>query len=332
MDNVNACTAMNRVKVIDFSPDFRPFPQAETAGRIEHIEYPSGVEPHVRVHLDKYAKYECDRIVITARVRSMDKLFGLANAAQLVRQEVSKEVTVFLPFLPHARQDRRVVPEDTEPLLLVRQMLGVGCNIDLVSFDVHGVRNHHRRGGRSFGPSPFHHRVLFDLVSEGRSLDDIVLVSPDHGASQRLRELVVDEVANGTPMNDGWPVNNAGMDASLTALLLRLRVLVCDKERDPSSGRIKGIRIPERDVRGATCVILDDICDGGGTFIPIAKALKERGAAKVVLCVSHGLFTKGFDALYAGGIDHIYTTDSFRDFENTERFTQIRDWSWTKLA
>ena len=47
----------------------------------------------------------------------------------------------------------------------------------------------------------------------------------------------------------------------------------------------------------AHCIVVDDICDGGGTFIGLAKLLKGRGAIKCTLAVTHGLFTKGFDKL-----------------------------------
>ena len=48
---------------------------------------------------------------------------------------------------------------------------------------------------------------------------------------------------------------------------------------------------------GRNCLIVDDICDGGGTFIPLAKKLKNAGAKTVTLYVTHGIFSKGLDPL-----------------------------------
>jgi ribose-phosphate pyrophosphokinase len=62
-------------------------------------------------------------------------------------------------------------------------------------------------------------------------------------------------------------------------------------------------------VKGKVCLIVDDICDGGRTFIGLADRLVTAGAEKVFLCVSHGLFTFGYEALMED-IQHIYTTDS----------------------
>ncbi len=63
-------------------------------------------------------------------------------------------------------------------------------------------------------------------------------------------------------------------------------------------------------MKGKYCVIVDDICDGGRTFIELAKTLKEGGAQRVVLYVTHGIFSKGIYPLEKY-IDEVYTTNSF---------------------
>ncbi len=66
------------------------------------------------------------------------------------------------------------------------------------------------------------------------------------------------------------------------------------------------------DVDGRECLIVDDLADGGRTFINLAKALKSQGAPKVFLYVTHGQFNSGFEEV-AGAVDHIYCTNSYRD-------------------
>lgn len=81
--------------------------------------------------------------------------------------------------------------------------------------------------------------------------------------------------------------------------------------------RINGtpqIRI-DGNVEGSHCLIVDDIADGGRTFIELAKKLKEKGAKGVRLYVTHGMFHFGFDELKEH-IDHIYCTNSYRDIED----------------
>ena len=69
------------------------------------------------------------------------------------------------------------------------------------------------------------------------------------------------------------------------------------------------------DVEGKECLIVDDLADGGRTFKNLAKELKEQGATKVYLYVTHGQFNYGFDELI-GMIDHIFCTNSYRDITN----------------
>ncbi|MGY0040936.1 phosphoribosyltransferase family protein [Pedobacter sp. NJ-S-72] len=60
---------------------------------------------------------------------------------------------------------------------------------------------------------------------------------------------------------------------------------MCNKVRDVSNGKIKQITVDQDDLGGKDCFIIDDICDGGATFIGVAKELKKRNAGKVSLIV-----------------------------------------------
>lgn len=82
--------------------------------------------------------------------------------------------------------------------------------------------------------------------------------------------------------------------------------VVGEKIRDQLTGEITSCKI-EGDVAGKKIMIVDDICDGGATFVGIATALKRAGAADVTLFVSHGLFTKGLQVLFDAGITRIFT-------------------------
>lgn len=79
-----------------------------------------------------------------------------------------------------------------------------------------------------------------------------------------------------------------------------------EKVRNQSTGEIEGMTL-HGEVKGLKCLIVDDICDGGMTFIKLANLLFENGAAEVNLYVSHGLFTKGIQVLKDAGINQIYT-------------------------
>lgn len=66
----------------------------------------------------------------------------------------------------------------------------------------------------------------------------------------------------------------------------------CFKKRDQATGEIKEVKLTGN-VKDKSILIVDDICDGGRTFIEVAKLLYEGGAKQVELFVTHGLFTKG---------------------------------------
>lgn len=78
------------------------------------------------------------------------------------------------------------------------------------------------------------------------------------------------------------------------------------KVRNKLTGEITGTQV-NGDYTGKSILIVDDICDGGMTFIKLAEALK--GAKEINLYISHGLFTKGIAVLYNSGINRIFTKD-----------------------
>lgn len=88
--------------------------------------------------------------------------------------------------------------------------------------------------------------------------------------------------------------------------------------------RVEGVPVIsiQGDVKNKECLIVDDLADGGRTFKFLAKALKNQGASKVFLYVTHGQFNYGFDELKET-IDHIYCTNSYKDF-NDEYVTQFQ--------
>jgi ribose-phosphate pyrophosphokinase len=83
--------------------------------------------------------------------------------------------------------------------------------------------------------------------------------------------------------------------------------IVFDKVRDPLTGTITGIELAKGTIEPRAYIILDDICDGGKTFIEVSKKLYEAGAKDVYLYVSHGIFSKGLEPLREAGIHRIFT-------------------------
>jgi ribose-phosphate pyrophosphokinase len=132
----------------------------------------------------------------------------------------------------------------------------------------------------------------FEFVEEAyKSIGNPVLVSPDAGAYKTTHEIAEKLKADLVPSN-------------------KVRV-----------GGVPVISI-QGDVKGKECLIVDDLADGGRTFKFLAEALKQQGASKVFLYVTHSQFNYGFDELKET-IDHIYCTNSYKDIEN-EFVTQFK--------
>jgi len=97
--------------------------------------------------------------------------------------------------------------------------------------------------------------------------------------------------------------------------------IVMGKTRCLDTGAITGMKVVsgEEYIKDATITIVDDICDGGRTFIETAKVLKRLGSKHIILDVSFGIFSKGKDVIYESGIDEIvskYTYSNQLDFNN----------------
>ena len=84
------------------------------------------------------------------------------------------------------------------------------------------------------------------------------------------------------------------------------------KERNQATGDIKEMWLTGS-CKDQTILVVDDLCDGGRTFVTLMDILKKQGAAHVHLFVTHGLFTKGLEVLRAAGIERIFTHEGEKE-------------------
>lgn len=95
-------------------------------------------------------------------------------------------------------------------------------------------------------------------------------------------------------------------------------VIRCSKERDLATGKITSIKIDNpQDIKDKPLLIIDDLCDGGGTFCGIAKAFKDIGVSKDRLNISviHMVNAKGIENL-SKHFNHVWFTNSYKDWDN----------------
>jgi ribose-phosphate pyrophosphokinase len=233
-----------------------------------------------------YYKYsEATEQLIIARIQRSDDFFHLALAKDALERFDPTPIHLVLPYVPYARQDRVCCKGESFSLKVFAQLIN-SLNfakvtvIDPHSAVVDGVFNRVR------SISQFEVIQSYDAFA-ARVMRGATFVSPDAGANKKTSELA------------GY-FNHASF-------------IRADKLRNLATGEILETVVYADDLGGQDVVIADDIGDGCRTFTELAKVLKAKGAGKVILYVTHGIFSKGTKVLYQNGIDEIWTTDTYYD-------------------
>jgi ribose-phosphate pyrophosphokinase len=197
------------------------------------------------------------------------EIMGLAMLKDALRLSYIP-VKLFLPYLPYSRADRAFTDGDCFGLHVFADLLNRLDFDQVITLDAHSsIAEVEIDNLLNVSAYPF----ILECVGE-----DTGILLPDKGSTKR------------------YPIRTN---------------LVAEKNRDVSTGKLTGFTVPSKDAFGKTKSILlvDDICDGGGTFIGIAEAMKDYGI-ELNLYVTHGIFSRGLTWLFSR-FNKIYTTDSF---------------------
>lgn len=229
----------------------------------------SGGEVQVKIPFISSTKsYVC----VNADIRDAEGILALALIKNAIDNQEIKNVRLSMPYVPYARQDR--VCNEGEAF-----SLKVFCDmINNMNFDKVYICDPHS----DVTPALLNNVIVNPQENCFKSVvftSDFLLISPDAGANKKTLALA----------------KRLGHDTFIRA----------DKIRDVSNGQIKET-VVYGDVEGKKCMIVDDICDGGATFIFLTQELKKKGAKEVYLYVTHGIFSKGKQVLYDAGIDKVY--------------------------
>ncbi|MBE3101465.1 MAG: ribose-phosphate pyrophosphokinase [Firmicutes bacterium] len=244
----------------------------------------NGGENHI-----KLTSHIQEQVTIEAQLKNSDYMMELLLATDALRRAGATEISLLAPYIPYGRQDRVMVLGEPLSIKVFAQLINSQNYKTVYTFDNHSeVTNALLNNCVEIS----NHRMVKTFVydEEGHS---VRLVSPDGGSLKKVFRLAQD---------------------------CNRQVITASKHRDVATGKITGTEVHARDLTGSTCVIVDDICDGGRTFVELAKALKEKGAKKVILYVSHGIFSYGTIEL-CKNIDKIYTTNCFR------RASELINWN-----
>ena len=265
--------------ILNLNKHFKPY------GTKNEIEYDyftfSGGEPHIKI-ITQFSDIE--KVIITHRIQSFNDVGLLLLAVNALKNMGVKTLDLLLPYFPAARQDRLMVSGEALSVKVYADIINSQNFNTVTVFDPHS----------EVTPALLNNCKVIDNFSfiekVTNQLDNnLVLISPDGGALKKIYKVA--------------------------AYLQNYEVIECSKSRDVKTGKLSGFKVYADDLQQQDCLIVDDICDGGGTFLGLAKELKAKNAGKLYLAISHGIFSKGFESLEKD-FQKIFTTDSFKTIEN----------------
>lgn len=262
----------------------------QNSGYLEKFKYPMG-EWQVRVRPQYISRiHAADYVVIVSRIESSDDLIQTILACDAIYKctRIEAFISLVLPYLPYARADRRFVVGDCDGLLVFSNLLDAASCDEILTLDVHSGRATTITNVENVSPKPFVIQAVTDFAKRNKAKHLNVLF-PDNGASTRYEKMLPEYIGS-------------------NRMYTKLSPWYCKKIRDPKTGKFKGFKVPH--IVDDPTIIIDDICDGGGTFIGIAHELyNAKHTAPLALYTTHGIYSKGFQAL-AECFDRLYTTDS----------------------
>jgi len=238
-----------------------------TLGQATIEEFNDG-EKNIKLHTNVRQK---DVFIIlstcpTAQYSVNDMVIELFLLIRTVKRSSARSITVVIPYYGYARQDRKTaprVPISAADIAFLLESAGIDrvLTIDLHCGQIQGFF-------RNIPVDNLYAAPLFASYCVKKAMHDIVVVSPDAGGVQRAQKFQAH-------------LQQQGISAGFALI---------SKQRS-GAGIIESMQLIGS-VEGAEAIIVDDMCDTGGTLIKAAELLKEHGAKRVLAVITHPLFSK----------------------------------------
>lgn len=245
----------------DPRPDTIAFPMGLIEIPFEAFIFPGG-EPHCKIDPELIRD---KNILVDARINSMDEL-GKLLVIMDAMDELPNSKYLLIPYFPGARQDR-VTSEGSPFTLAVTSFLINSCGFrGIFVLDPHsGVTQ----------------QTLDNCITLPAGL--LMLYAREHNFPGRLQGIIA-------------PDEGAIDRATFVAENFHLPLYRAQKHRDPSTGKLSKFSCEPLRTDG-NYLVIDDICDGGGTFIGLAEAIGLTTKISLHLFTTHGIYSKGTDDL-----------------------------------
>jgi ribose-phosphate pyrophosphokinase len=219
-----------------------------------------------------------DRIIVVHRVQNSDDVMKILLLVDALDVCDDIDIDLIIPYLPYSRADRRFVLGDCFGKAVLLNVLKSARVSNIITLDCHS----------SVFEEDYIDIDVFPIIQKILDANPGAnIIFPDEGAKNRYGKILNTD---------------------------NHKIYFCDKKRDAVTGKFLEFEVPEIENTSVNSYIIDDICDGGGTFLGIAEKLN---IPNLRLYVTHGIFSKGFDDL-SKYFEKIYTTNSFKDHESSD--------------
>ncbi|WP_017186524.1 ribose-phosphate diphosphokinase [Alkalibacillus haloalkaliphilus] len=198
----------------------------------------------------------CDVFVVQSTSNPVNEhLMELLIMVDALKRASARTINIVMPYYGYARQDRKARSREPITSKLVADLLETAGADRVVTVDLHAAQI------QGFFNIPIDHLVGVPTLSDyflSKELEDVVIVSPDHGGVTRARHM---------------------------ADRLKAPIAIIDKRRpQPNVAEVMNI---VGNIEGKTAILVDDIIDTAGTITLAANAMIENGAKEVYACCTH---------------------------------------------
>ena len=230
-----------------------------------------------------------------------DHLMELLITMDALRRGSARRITAVIPYFGYARQDRKTAPRSPISAKLVANLITQAGADRVLTMDLHAGQI---QGFFDIPVDNLYAAPLFENeIRERFNGRSIIIVSPDVGGVVRARAL---------------------------ATRLNTELAIVDKRRERAG--VSEVMNVIGDVSGRDCILVDDICDSGGTLVNAAAALFREGARSVSVYITHGVLSGGAVArIAASPIEMVTITDSILATEAVRLAANVRQTSIAPL-
>lgn len=246
--------------------------------KIIDLNIPRGVQftlfPDKQPHVNIQGVEDGDEVKVICSITDSVKMIQLLQTANALDNLFAKKKILIIPYLMAARFDRLMQHGDSIDLKVIANLIN-SCGFEKVYlFDVHSDVSTMLISNAI--------NITNKQMVEQYNKPDAVLICPDAGAAKKLGKYF------------DWNKNLKD-------------IVYCSKNRNVATGELTLEVLEPEQCADRNCVIIDDICDGGATFLAIAEKIKP---AHLTLIVTHGIFSKGLAALKEK-FNEIIVSDSY---------------------